>query len=267
MAVIQGYTKEFVDDVIAATVVGAHITGDDLILELQGGGTVNAGDVRGPTGDTGPATDWEVGDIKASMRSSCTGFLKLDGATYTRATYDALADFLGIPDANPTFQVPDWRNRVPLGAGGSIAAAVGNTGGAATHTLTEAQLPAGMAVNTENESNGHIHNFEGDTDGGGAHTPEVVQIADSPVYQFVIGPVGASTLYLNSGLADDWDGTAVTFTDPDTVVMDVVGHHIHAILEQPTSAASAGHTHVVELPGSGQAQAVHRHQLLHQVLT
>lgn len=57
MATVTGFTAEKMQAIIDETVSGAHIAGDDLILELTGGGTVNAGNVRGATGPTGPTGD------------------------------------------------------------------------------------------------------------------------------------------------------------------------------------------------------------------
>jgi len=57
MGSVTGYTAQKMQEIIDDTVSGAHITGDDLILELTGGGTVNAGNVRGPAGPTGGIDD------------------------------------------------------------------------------------------------------------------------------------------------------------------------------------------------------------------
>lgn len=55
MGTVSSYTKEHMDALIATMVDGGHITGNDLILELSGGGIVNAGNVRGPQGIQGPS--------------------------------------------------------------------------------------------------------------------------------------------------------------------------------------------------------------------
>lgn len=79
-----------------------------------------------------------------------TGYLFCNGSTVSRTTYAALfaavGTAFGAGDGSTTFTLPDFRRRVPVGAGGTGSAtlgnAVGNTGGAETHTITEAQLPA-----------------------------------------------------------------------------------------------------------------------------
>jgi len=75
-----------------------------------------------------------------------TGYLLCDGAAYPRTTYPSLFAALGgasspygLPDGG-SFNVPDLRDRVPVGVSATIAR--GSTGGAKTHTLTTAELPS-----------------------------------------------------------------------------------------------------------------------------
>jgi microcystin-dependent protein len=60
--------------------------------------------------------------------------------------FAAIGTAYGAGDGSTTFNLPDFRRRVPVGAGGTgsgtLGAAVGDQGGAETHTITEAQLPA-----------------------------------------------------------------------------------------------------------------------------
>lgn len=90
-----------------------------------------------------------------------TGWLLCDGSAVSRATYAALFTALGTAygagDGTTTFNLPDLRGRVPAGKdnmGGTAAgrltsggsgvdgATLGGSGGAETHTLTIAQMPA-----------------------------------------------------------------------------------------------------------------------------
>lgn len=67
--------------------------------------------------------------------------LECDGSTYARADYPAVYEVLDpvyILDTD-FFRVPDLRGRFIRGA--SLAEDVGATGGEATHTLTEAEMP------------------------------------------------------------------------------------------------------------------------------
>jgi hypothetical protein len=54
MATVTGYTAEHMDEIKDATIVGATVTGNNLILTKFDTTTVNAGNVRGATGPTGP---------------------------------------------------------------------------------------------------------------------------------------------------------------------------------------------------------------------
>jgi microcystin-dependent protein len=75
------------------------------------------------------------------------GALPCDGTAYAREDYPALYDALDpfwIIDAD-SFQVPDLRGRVIVGAGagaGLSTYGAGDTGGEEAHTLTEAELAA-----------------------------------------------------------------------------------------------------------------------------
>ena len=79
-----------------------------------------------------------------------TGFLSCDGAAVSRTTYGDLFAVIGgtwgVGNSSTTFNVPDLRRRTTIGSGGTRIAGpqttVGSTGGAETHTLTEAEMPA-----------------------------------------------------------------------------------------------------------------------------
>lgn len=78
------------------------------------------------------------------------GWLQCDGSAVSRTTYAnlfaAIGTTWGVGDGSTTFNIPDFRRRVGVGSGGSgsgtLGNAVGNTGGAETHTLTIAEMPA-----------------------------------------------------------------------------------------------------------------------------
>lgn len=83
-------------------------------------------------------------------------WLVADGRAVSRSTYSALFAALGTTfgagDGSTTFNLPDLRSRLPVGAGqgaGLSNRARGATGGAETHTLT----PAETAIRN------HIHNL------------------------------------------------------------------------------------------------------------
>lgn len=93
--------------------------------------------------------------------ASPTGWLLCNGASYLRADYAALFAALGgagspygLPDGTH-FNVPDLRDRVPVGASGTIAR--GAAGGAKTHTLTGAELP-GHTHPVNDPGHTHVYN-------------------------------------------------------------------------------------------------------------
>lgn len=54
MATVNGLTKEAMLEIADASVVSGTVSGDNLQLTTRGGQTIDAGNVRGPAGPTGP---------------------------------------------------------------------------------------------------------------------------------------------------------------------------------------------------------------------
>lgn len=104
-----------------------------------------------PTIGAGTGTGKRAGDIFLSGESSApTDSLNCDGSAVSRSTYATLYGRIGTTfgagDGSTTFNVPDFRRRVPVGKGGSgtatLANTLGSTGGAETHTLVTDEIPA-----------------------------------------------------------------------------------------------------------------------------
>lgn len=103
----------------------------------------------GGTSNTSVPTGTVLAFAGASA-SPPTGFLFCNGANVSRTTYSELFAVLGTTwgagDGSTTFTLPSLARRTLVGAGGTgtdtLGSAVGNTGGAETHTLTTAQMPA-----------------------------------------------------------------------------------------------------------------------------
>jgi microcystin-dependent protein len=74
-----------------------------------------------------------------------TGWLACDGAALDRATYAELFDAIGLTftatDDGATFNIPDMRDRVPVGTN-PASRTLGTVGGAETVTLTQAEMPS-----------------------------------------------------------------------------------------------------------------------------
>jgi microcystin-dependent protein len=79
-----------------------------------------------------------------------TGYVLCDGSEYSESTESSLFAVIGSTyntggETANHFRVPDLRGRVVAGVGGSLLSgtdALGDTGGAKTHTLTEAEMPS-----------------------------------------------------------------------------------------------------------------------------
>lgn len=92
---------------------------------------------------TGSMIMWPTG-------TAPTGWLICDGSAVSRTTYADLFTLIGTTfgagNGSTTFNLPDFRRRAPVGAGGTgsgtLGNAVGNTGGAETHTLTTSEMPS-----------------------------------------------------------------------------------------------------------------------------
>ena len=124
---------------------GAEVTPRQQILStpfaIQAERAVYASDTRNivPTGTVVP-----FAGVAAPA-----GWLLCDGTSISRSTYAVLFSVIGAAygavDGN-TFRVPDFRRRVPVGAGGTATSvlgnALGNLGGEEFHTLSIAEMPS-----------------------------------------------------------------------------------------------------------------------------
>lgn len=89
-----------------------------------------------------------------------SGYLACDGSAVSRTTYATLFAAIGTAhgagDGTTTFNVPDFRRRVPVGSGGTGTAILANTlgakGGFETHTLVTAETPSHFHFTTNTDS-------------------------------------------------------------------------------------------------------------------
>ena len=89
------------------------------------------------------------------------GWLLCDGTAYSRTTYAALFAIIGTGygagNGSTTFNVPDFRGRMPVGSGTGSGLTVrtrGTTYGAETSTLTSGNIPT---LTSGNNSANHTH--------------------------------------------------------------------------------------------------------------
>lgn len=139
-----------------------------------------------------------------------TGFLLCDGAAVSRTTYAALfaqiGTAFGVGDGSTTFNLPNFKARIPMGLDSSNAAcdSIGETGGSFNHTHTTPTHTHTIATHTHDMAN-HVHGQPSHTHTGGAHTHQV-----SPHYHSVTST--GSTLAINSSGAHthEIDGIGTT---------------------------------------------------------
>jgi microcystin-dependent protein len=135
-----------------STITGnSAITGNETITgnaSVGGTLTVTGGSSIVPTGSL----------MMWSVATAPTGFLICNGAAISRTTYAALFGVVGTTfgagDGSATFNLPDYRNNMPIGAGSAYA--LGATGGVANTTLATTNLPAHNHTATVTDP-GHIH--------------------------------------------------------------------------------------------------------------
>lgn len=143
--------------------------GPDLEIDWSTPDCSNAvlvtGDNRQPLAIVGPdptpqpeENDYMAGEMKTTASDNLReGYLWCDGAAVSRTEYaDLFAEIgtkFGAGDGSSTFNVPDMRGRVAVGAGQGSALTdrpLASIGGAETHTLSEAELPT-------HDHNVHVH--------------------------------------------------------------------------------------------------------------
>lgn len=96
------------------------------------------------TGDVLSVVTAFTGELKMmSAATTPTGWLTCDGSAVSRTTYAALFSIIGttfgVGDGSTTFNLPDMRDRFPVGASGTKD--IASTSGTETVTLEEQHIP------------------------------------------------------------------------------------------------------------------------------
>lgn len=101
-----------------------------------------------------------VGSVSLwTTNTAPTGWLMCDGSAKSRLTYKGLFDVIGTTygagDGSTTFNIPDLRQRFPLGkANAGTGSTIGGTGGAIDHTHT-----GGSVSGTTASESSHTHSL------------------------------------------------------------------------------------------------------------
>lgn len=204
-----------------------------------------------------------AGAIPASFRAC-------DGSALSRADFAALFQVVGTVfgpgNGSTTFNLPDMRDRFPVGAGATYQP--GQTGGVNQVTLSTDQLPAHGHTGNTNNAGAHTHTGNTSTaaahshavtlsNGGGHNHPGAAVGVDGQHAHYLVGSVGTGS---SSAWApyiiqvDGWDdfaswpsqGTQNGWaTSPKNVVPNT------ADLGTAVPAIGSQHTHALTIPTDG----------------
>lgn len=110
MATVTGYTAEHMDEIKDATIVGATVTGDNLILTKFDTTTVNAGNVRGATGDTGATgATGDTGPTGATGPTGPTGATGPTGDTGSGVPVGGTTESFLVKNSNNDYDT-SWKD-------------------------------------------------------------------------------------------------------------------------------------------------------------
>lgn len=206
MATVTAFTKERMEAIEAASVVDGHVDGDDLILVRYDTSEINAGSVRGPTGSPG-ITEEEFNDHLSvgsvidyiGTVAPSSKWLTMVGQTIVggETTYAELwGKIPATMKSGSDIIMPDTRGRVSVGlnTGDADFNVIGEVGGAKTHTLTQAQLPAATVPMAPPEQGITIN------------PPSTIVAISDPGHVHDTGLSGSTLIDLGSGLTQIGDG-------------------------------------------------------------
>jgi microcystin-dependent protein len=141
------------------------------------------------------------------------GWLLCNGAAISRTTYAKLFAVIsttyGVGDGSTSFNLPDMRDNFPVGAGSTYSRA--DSGGAATHTLSAAEMP--VHTHTQN-AHTHTQNSHTHTQDGHTHTYNTYSIRDTTpggIFSVIYGnagSTGSTTATNQSSTATNQNATA-----------------------------------------------------------
>jgi microcystin-dependent protein len=203
---------------------GAHgVKGD---TGAQGvAGPQGAQGPKGDTGATGPMgtvyDSDQVGTVKAfSGKTIPTNWMLADGRQLQRASYPTLADVLGVPVGQATFNLPNLTSRFLLGSD-AAASNLYATGGESSHVLTVAEMAS--------------HNHGGATGGGTSGARDRSQSHSHVFGYYPRADNNAAAGNTVAQPADGYWGYAVQASDtPD---------HLHSIPPLAIGAQGGGAAH------------------------
>jgi len=171
MATVTGFTAERMLEIENSTVVDGEVVGDNLMLIRRDGIQIDAGNVRGPTGATGPiGMPVPPGTIVMFGGPVCpAGWVFCDWALYSRTAeaglFAAIGETWGPGDGVNTFNAPLLQERIPVGKGAAAwANALAKTGGSKDLIVVAHQHDIGHAHTVAAHDHDMSHGHTGSSD-------------------------------------------------------------------------------------------------------
>jgi microcystin-dependent protein len=147
--------------------------------------------------------------------SAPNGYLLCDGSAISRVTYKSLFDVIGgtygTGDGSTTFNLPDLRQRFPLGkAASGTGNTLGATGGEIDHTHAIGAHSHSVSINTSSDGS---HNHSASTGGAGGHSHGGVTGTNTPT----------------AGGDANHDGVITNFSASHSHSISAEGDHSHSV--------------------------------------
>jgi microcystin-dependent protein len=222
MVTVTGFTSDRMLEIENSTVVDGDVVGNNLILKTRDNTTIDAGNVRGPTGPQGPTGGFLTGEVRMTVipvAALPANWFFLDGTIIVNAetlypAFWAIAPVAWRSGSN--INLPDTSTRYIVSGDPDVPS--GALGGSDVITLAAANIPS------------HTHGPGSlAAASAGAHTHD----PSDPSYSFAIHKAGVN----NAPSADPAASTTTGLTY--TSVTNSTGAHTHDV-SGATSAAGSG---------------------------
>lgn len=253
MATVNGLTKEAMLELANANIVDGDVINDRLILVRRDGTTIDAGLVKGATGPAGSPGAQGVPGVgptgSISMfagEAAPSGHLLCNGSAVSRSTYSALFGVIGttygVGDGTTTFNVPNLKGRVPVGLDSAQIEfdALGEAGGAKTHTLAATEMPSHTHTQNAHSHTSAVHDHP---QSAHSHTPNSHTHASSTLSGYMTWGTVSRTRVAPGSTTDN---IAITATSTTSLGISSTVTDVASQTSQSTTANNASTAAVID---------------------